>query len=129
DLIKALRENEQARAALQAADATKDRFLAVLSHELRNPLASIANASAVLTTDCTEAAERDQAARIVQRQARAMAVLLDDLMDLSRLRLGRMTLQKRETPLAEIVDAALEATQAAIRAAGHELVMELPPGT
>lgn len=129
DLIKALRENEQARAALQAADATKDRFLAVLSHELRNPLASIANASAVLTTDCTEAAEREQAARIVQRQARAMAVLLDDLMDLSRLRLGRMTLQKRETPLSEIVDAALEATQAAIRTAGHELVMELPPGT
>ena len=129
DLIKALRENEQARAALQAADATKDRFLAVLSHELRNPLASIANASAVLTTDGADAAEREQAAGIVQRQARAMAVLLDDLMDLSRLRLGRMTLQKREAPLAEIVDAALEATQAAIRAAGHELVTELPPGT
>lgn len=126
DLIKALRENEQARAALQAADATKDRFLAVLSHELRNPLASIANASAVLTTEGADAAERDQAAGIVQRQARAMAVLLDDLMDLSRLRLGRMTLQKREAPLAEIVDAALEATHGAMQAAGHELVLELP---
>ncbi|MBF9266086.1 PAS domain S-box protein, partial [Paracidovorax cattleyae] len=126
DLLKALRENEEARAALQAADATKDRFLAVLSHELRNPLASIAGASAVLATEGAEPADRDQAARIVQRQARAMAVLLDDLMDLSRLRLGRMVLQQREVALEEIVEAALEATLGAIRAAGHELVQDLP---
>ncbi|XDF33554.1 PAS domain S-box protein [Paracidovorax avenae] len=126
DLLKALRENEEARAALQAADATKDRFLAVLSHELRNPLASIAGASAVLAAEGADPADRDQAARIVQRQARAMAVLLDDLMDLSRLRLGRMVLQQREVPLVEIVEAALEATLGAIRAAGHELVQDLP---
>ncbi|MDA8455237.1 PAS domain S-box protein [Acidovorax sp. GBBC 3334] len=126
DLLKALRENEEARAALQAADATKDRFLAVLSHELRNPLASIASASAVLTNDSVAVDEREQASRIVERQARAMAVLLDDLMDISRLRLGRMALQKREVPLTEIVEAALEATQGAIHAAGHELVLDLP---
>ncbi|AVS81653.1 histidine kinase [Paracidovorax avenae] len=129
DLLKALRENEEARAALQAADATKDRFLAVLSHELRNPLASIAGASAVLATEGAAPGDRDQAARIVQRQARAMAVLLDDLMDLSRLRLGRMVLQQREVPLDEIVEAALEATLGAIRAAGHDFVQELPADT
>ncbi|WP_375575945.1 PAS domain S-box protein [Paracidovorax oryzae] len=129
DLLKALRENEEARAALQAADATKDRFLAVLSHELRNPLASIAGASAVLATEGAAPGDRDQAARIVQRQARAMAVLLDDLMDLSRLRLGRMVLQQRDVPLDEIVEAALEATLGAIRAAGHEFVQELPADT
>ncbi len=126
DLLTALRENEEARAALQAADATKDRFLAVLSHELRNPLASIAGASAVLATEGAAPADRDQAARIVQRQARAMAVLLDDLMDLSRLRLGRMVLQQRDVLLDEIVEAALEATLGAIQAAGHEFVQDLP---
>ena len=88
DLLRALEENEKARADLQAADSAKDRFLAVLSHELRNPLASIDSAALLLLEPGVPVKDKDAAAQVVKRQAGSMKVLLDDLLDVSRLKLG-----------------------------------------
>ena len=126
ELTRALAENVAARKSVEADSAGKDRFLAVLSHELRNPLASIISASQAFSSVEPDCAERTRAAEIVQRQSYAMKVLLDDLLDMSRLRLGRMVLQRRKATLAGIVDSAIEATRAVIEAESHHLQIRLP---
>ncbi|HXE49757.1 MAG TPA: CheR family methyltransferase, partial [Ramlibacter sp.] len=126
DLLRALEETEAARRELQAADAAKDRFLAVLSHELRNPLASIDSAGALLLTHGVPASDRDAAAQVVKRQAGAMKKLLDDLLDVSRLKLGRLELQREQVMLSDAVQAALESTRPLLEAVRHELEVDLP---
>lgn len=127
ELQQSLEETQQARRALEAADAAKDRFLAVLSHELRNPLASIASASELLLMPKLPDSAREKAAEVVQRQGKAMKVLLDELLDVSRLTLGRLNLAKRPVSIMVVVQQALEATRPLVLAAGHELVVKLPP--
>ena len=126
DLVRALGENERARAELQAADAAKDRFLAVLSHELRNPLASIDSAAALMLTPQAQAADRDAAAKVIKRQAGAMKMLLDDLLDVSRLKLGRLELHRETVLAASVVDAALETIRPMLESMGHKLQVDLP---
>ncbi|MDR6536579.1 PAS domain S-box protein [Variovorax soli] len=126
ELVQSLKDTEDARRALEAADAAKDRFLAILSHELRNPLASIASAAEILDTDDTRHAERARATEVVRRQAAAMGALLDELLDISRLRLGRLEMQKRPTGISGVVESALEATRPIVDAAGHQLSVRLP---
>jgi two-component system CheB/CheR fusion protein len=127
ELVQSLQETQAARRALEEADAAKDRFLAVLSHELRNPLASIASASELLMMTGLPEAAREKAAEVVQRQARAMKVLLDELLDVSRLALGRLSLSRRRVSLALVMQSALETTRPLVQAAAHELVVSLPP--
>ncbi|MDF2465438.1 MAG: sensory box protein [Ramlibacter sp.] len=126
DLLRALDENEKARVELQAADSAKDRFLAVLSHELRNPLASIDSAAALLLEPDLPGRDKDAAAQVVKRQVGSMKVLLDDLLDVSRLKLGRLELHRERVTLARVVEAALESTRPLLEAAGHALKVELP---
>jgi two-component system CheB/CheR fusion protein len=128
ELVQALADNQRARRELEAADAAKDRFLAVLSHELRNPLASIASASELLLVPKLPEAALEKAAHVVQRQARAMKVLLDELLDVSRLTLGRMTLSRRPVSIAAVIQNALETTRPLVQAANHELTLSLPEG-
>jgi PAS domain S-box-containing protein len=111
------------------ADRQKDEFIATLSHELRNPLASIASAARVLESPKVDAAARGWAAQVVQRQSRAMARLLDDLLDVSRLTLGRLTMQRQHVALATIFESALEATRPLIDAANHTLSITMPPAS
>ncbi|MEF7615726.1 PAS domain S-box protein [Aquincola sp. MAHUQ-54] len=118
---------EDSRAALEAADAAKDRFLAVLSHELRNPLASVGVASSLLATGHLTPAERQHAAHVIERQSGAMRTLLDDLLDVSRLRLGRLTLRPRATTARELIESAIETTRPLIDGAQHRLSIALPP--
>jgi two-component system CheB/CheR fusion protein len=126
-LVDALAENERARSQLEAADLAKDRFLAVLSHELRNPLASIAGASDALATEAKIAPpDRERAHAILRHQIDAMRSLLDDLLDVSRLRFGRLALSKRPCDLASIVDGALEAARPMIEKRRHALEVTLP---
>ncbi|WP_332813117.1 PAS domain S-box protein [Ramlibacter sp.] len=127
ELRQALQETEQARRALEASDANKDRFLAVLSHELRNPLASIASASELLLMARLPESARQKAAEVVQRQARAMKALLDELLDVSRLTLGRLSMTRHPVAVAVVIQSALEATRPLVQAASHELVVHLPP--
>lgn len=126
ELLRALAENETARQELQAADTAKDRFLAVLSHELRNPLASIDSAAALLLTPGLPGNDRQSAAEVVKRQAGAMKTLLDDLLDVSRLKLGRLQLHRQAVSLADVVAAALEAIRPLLDAAGHSVKLDLP---
>jgi two-component system CheB/CheR fusion protein len=126
DLVGALADNEKARAELQAADAAKDRFLAVLSHELRNPLASIDAAAALMFTAQLPSPDREAAAKVVRRQAGAMKMLLDDLLDVSRLKLGRLELHRDKVQLAAVVDAALESVRPELETMGHRLDLDLP---
>jgi two-component system, chemotaxis family, CheB/CheR fusion protein len=125
-LMTALGENERARAELQAADGAKDRFLAVLSHELRNPLASIGGAAEVMLSPGARESDLREAAHIVQRQSQGMKAMLEDLLDVSRLRFGRLGLRHERVLLSQIVASALEVTRPLLAGAGHSLEMDLP---
>ncbi|WP_093011606.1 ATP-binding protein [Variovorax sp. OV700] len=133
---EALRESEErlrlmlesavaARKALEAADAAKDRFLAVLSHELRNPLASISGAAELLAPEALSTPQQARAARVVRRQASAMKVLLGDLLDVSSLRRGRLELRRERVAAQGIVDAALEATGPLVELGRHRLELDI----
>ncbi|MEZ2298489.1 CheR family methyltransferase [Variovorax sp. RCC_210] len=127
ELLDALRANESARKALVAADAAKDRFLAVLSHELRNPLASISGAAELLAPESLPAQDQARAARVIRRQSTAMKVLLGDLLDVSSLRRGRLVLRRDRVSAQNIADAAVEATRPLIERAGHVLRVHVAP--
>ena len=126
DLLLALQKNQLARTELEAADRAKDRFLAILSHELRNPLASVSSAAAVMAGDQTAPADCLLAANIVIRQSRTMKILLDDLLDVSRLAAGRLELRFQNVAISTVVEAALETMRPLIRASQHELAIALP---
>ncbi|KQW54339.1 CheR family methyltransferase [Variovorax sp. Root411] len=125
ELLDALRANESARKALEAADVAKDRFLAVLSHELRNPLASISGAAELLAPDAIAAPDQARASRVIQRQAAAMKVLLGDLLDVSSLRRGRLVLRRERVSAQDIADAAVEATLPLVEHGGHSLELRI----
>ena len=120
---------EESQAALQATDRQKDQFLAMLAHELRNPLAPIATAAHLLKLGSDDAALVRQAADIIDRQARHMRDLVEDLIDVSRVTRGLVTLQTGETRLIEVVDAAVEQVAPLANAKRHTLkVSDLAPG-
>ncbi|RST48579.1 PAS domain S-box protein [Variovorax sp. DXTD-1] len=125
ELLDALRAHEAARQALEAADAAKDRFLAVLSHELRNPLASISGAAELLAPEQLPTQEQARAAHVVRRQAAAMKVLLGDLLDVSSLRRGRLVLRRERVTAQGIVDAALEVTRPLMEQGRHKLELDV----
>ena len=95
DFIESLRATEQ----LRDADRRKDEFIATLSHELRNPLAAIDSSAMLLETPQLDSAKREWALQVVRRQCRTMKILLDDLLDVTRLTLGRVTLKKQTLTL------------------------------
>jgi PAS domain S-box-containing protein len=115
------------RQALTNADRQKDEFIATLSHELRNPLASLSSAAQLLQSPDLDAASRQWAAQVIQRQSKSMGILLDDLLDISRLTLGRLTLRKQHVALATILESALEATRPLMDAANHTFSLNMPP--
>ena len=125
ELLEVLRANEAARRALETADAAKDRFLAVLSHELRNPLASISASSEVLSPESLATPDQSRAARVIRRQAMAMKAMLNDLLDVSTLRQGRLALKPERTSAQAVVEAALEAVRPLIEHGRHVLALDV----
>ena len=119
-------EHEAARAAAEAESRAKNEFLAMLAHELRNPLMAIRTTMQTIRGQ----AERDpivqRARQIVERQVRHLARLLDDLLDVSRLMRGKIELHKETVTLQMIVAAALETTRGFIDARRHGESMSLP---
>jgi signal transduction histidine kinase len=113
----------RARERLQEAARRKDEFLAMLSHELRNPLAPIRNAVTLLVEDNDPGVQR-RAREILDRQVSHMTRLVDDLLDIARISRGKVDLQQRPVPLREVVAAALEASRPLIEAGGHRLAVE-----
>jgi PAS domain S-box-containing protein len=121
-----IRRLKQTEEALREADRRKDEFLATLAHELRNPLAPIGHAVRILEVADSDERQREWAREIIARQSRRMALLLDDLLDVSRITSGRLHLRKDRVALDTLVATAIETVRPLIEAKGHELRVELP---
>jgi signal transduction histidine kinase/ActR/RegA family two-component response regulator len=107
--------------ALLEADRMKDEFLAMLAHELRNPLAPILNAMQVLRDDHSPDPVVQQAKGIVERQARQMSRLIDDLLDVSRITSGKIELRKELVEVGVIIERAIETTRPIIESRRHTI--------
>jgi len=113
--------------ALRAADRQKDDFLAMLGHELRNPLSAIASASQVLRRARHRPDLADSASDVIDRQVRHMARLIDDLLDVSRVTRGVIEIVRKPVDLAAAVNAVVDAWRAAGRFAEHDVVVSTEP--
>jgi PAS domain S-box-containing protein len=127
-----LHEAEEARAAvkdrehrLKTEAQLKDEFLATLAHELRNPLAPLRNVAAILRLEALSQ-NAQQATNVMDRQVDQLVRLIDDLMDVSRITRGHLTLQRERVDIKTIVDTAVEVAQPHLTAAGVSLSIELP---
>jgi PAS domain S-box-containing protein len=124
--VQLFTREQTARAEAEAASRAKDQFLALLAHELRNPLAPIVNAAALLRRPGARPAAVEQSAAIVERQAGNLARLLDDLLDVSRITRGRIELRLQTVSLAEAVTSALEATRPLVDERRQTVSVTLP---
>ena len=127
-LILATIEAQELREAAQTAGRRQDEFLAMLAHELRNPLGPIRNAVEILARLDGQAVPRS-VLDIIRRQVQQMVRLLDDLLDVSRVTQGKVTLQRRPTDIAEFIHQAVEATSVIVKDRGQQLTLDLPAVT
>lgn len=119
----------QLSSELQAADTRKDRFLATLAHELRNPLAPVRNAAAILAASKDESPRVAWASDMIQRQVGHMASLLDDLLDVARITQGKLQLHPQRVELTSVVKTAVEAASPLIERKGHRFETRLTAET
>ncbi|HVG06363.1 MAG TPA: ATP-binding protein [Thermoanaerobaculia bacterium] len=121
-------EDELRRRAedLAGADRRKDQFLAMLAHELRNPLAPIRNAVELMRQVETIDPAFQPSREMVERQVKHLARLVDDLLDVSRITQGSIRLRKEVVELGTVVERAIEATRPLIDSRAHDLKIQLP---
>ena len=126
-------EAEEARAAVKDREQRlhyeaqlKDEFLATLAHELRNPLAPLRNVAEILRLEQLTATAR-QATGVMERQISQLVRLIDDLMDVSRITRGQLTLRRDRVDLRSIIESAVETAQPQMTAAQVKLIVDLPP--
>src|SRR5262249_30750582 len=113
---------------LRETDRLKDEFLAMLAHELRNPLAPVRNALDIMKQPGANEAMREQVRDMAERQGQHMAPLLDDLLDVGRIHPGRIELRKEVVDVAAVISRTVEAVRPLIEARRHELTVSLPAG-
>jgi signal transduction histidine kinase len=118
-----LRDREE---ALRETDRRKDEFLAMLAHEIRNPLAPIRTAVQLLRLEGLPEAQRTNARDVIERQVEHLVRLIDDLLDVARITRGTITLRRARVDLAEVVARAVETSRPLIDARRHELRIVLP---
>jgi len=118
---------ESTMAALREADRKKDEFLATLAHELRNPLAPVMHAVKLMESASADEHQRQWGREVIARQVQRMALLLDDLLDVSRITRGRLELRKDYVDLLTLVSSAVETARPLIDAKNHSLTVNLPP--
>ncbi len=123
-----LKETRQYAAALEDANRRKDEFLAMLAHELRNPLAPVRNAVEILKLGKTGDPVIEQAREIIGRQVAHMARLVDDLLDVARIARGKVQLRTERADLAAVVRQTAEDYRPTLAGLGVELVVEVPAG-
>jgi len=119
---------ERAEAALRETDQRKDEFLATLAHELRNPLAPIRQATLISMSAGASEEQKRWSHEVITRQVRNMSLLLDDLLDISRITRGTLELRTVMADLSAVVDAAIETSRPVIDSKHHTLQVSLPPG-
>ncbi|MFO1433083.1 MAG: ATP-binding protein [Candidatus Competibacteraceae bacterium] len=126
-LQQEIEQRRQVEHELREAGRHKDEFLAMLAHELRNPLAPILNAAAILKRKGGQDEERLRwAIGLIDSQVRHMGRLLDDLLDVSRLQRSKITLQPVRLDIATIVAEAVETSRSLIEGRRHRLTLDLP---
>jgi PAS domain S-box-containing protein len=119
-------EQKRSEEALRTTDRRKDTFLAVLAHELRNPLAPMRNSLELLKRSDANPVINERARGTMERQLSHMVRLVDDLLDLSRINSDKLQLQKQPVVLSEVVSQAVETVRPLIAESGHELSIQLP---
>jgi PAS domain S-box-containing protein len=125
-LVWDITESRAAHEALREASRQKDEFLATLAHELRNPLAPIRNAAHALGQPTLSANNLAWCRDVITRQVSHMALLLDDLLDMSRITTGRIELKIDRVPLETVIHSAVEAASPLIQRKKHTLSIDLP---
>jgi signal transduction histidine kinase/ActR/RegA family two-component response regulator len=118
DNARLYEKEQQARQDAEAANRTKDEFLATLSHELRTPLNAILGWARMLEAGAVTEDARDKAIGVIVRNAKVQSQLVEDLLDVSRIVSGKLTLERRPMPLAPVVEAAIDTIGPAAAAKG-----------
>ena len=126
DRVRAYQELERSSEELREADRRKDEFLATLAHELRNPLAPIRNGLQLLGLAAPGSEAAVQALAMMERQTKHLVRLVDDLLEVSRIRTGKLELRREPVELAAVLASAIETSRPLIDAAGHALRVALP---
>src|SRR4051812_18665475 len=121
-----LATRERAEASLRDSDRRKDEFLATLAHELRNPLAPIRQAVTISQNPAATEAQKNWSHEVITRQVQHMSLLLDDLLDISRITRGTLELRRKRTQLANVIESAIETARPAIDVKRHALGVHLP---
>jgi len=116
-------ENARLYDDARESDRQKDEFLAVLAHELRNPLAPIRTALQLIRLAPEDRSRRDRACDVMDRQIHQMVRLVDDLLDVSRITRGKIELRREAQELSAIIQRAVETSRPMIEAGGHELTV------
>ena len=124
-----LQSERAARVEAERLSRMKDEFLAMLAHELRNPLAPISSSAALLGMQFRDEPRVRQASTIIGRQVKHMSRLIDDLLDVSRVTRGLVTLQVDEVDLCEVVRGALDQARPLIDEKSHRVEVDLPQGS
>ena len=114
--------------ALHAADHAKDEFLAMLAHELRNPLGAISNAAVLIGMQTKEQKSLQMPVEILNRQVKHTARLVDDLLDVSRITRGQFELRKELVDVADVLSRAVETSRPQMELRRHSLTVDLPEG-
>jgi PAS domain S-box-containing protein len=122
-------ERKQAEEGLRDSNRRKDEFLAMLAHELRNPLAPISAAAEILQMKALDEKVTQKTSQIISRQVRHMTALVDDLLDLSRVTRGLVSLSKSPLDLKSVVYTAVEQVRPFVEAQRHQLLFDLAADT
>jgi PAS domain S-box-containing protein len=120
-------ENANLLAEMKEADRRKSEFLAMLAHELRNPLAPLRNGLHIMRLAGEDSQAAAQVRGMMERQLGQMVRLIDDLLDLSRITHGKIELHREQIDLATVIQDAIDTSRPLITAARHELIVNLPP--
>lgn len=121
-----LEESQAARQELEAAARRKDEFLAMLAHELRNPLAAIVTSLDVIRSYVPDDPRLSRIGEAAERQSRQMSRLLDDLLDVSRVTRGKIALRRETVTVQELVEQAVQSAYALVDERRHELKVDVP---
>jgi len=126
-VMRDVTDRKKAEVELAESNQRKDEFLAMLAHELRNPLAPILNALHLLRREKRVSPSQEEATNMIDRQVRQIIRLVDDLLDISRISRGKIHLRKERVELSKIVNQAVETAKPLIDARKHEITVSLPP--
>jgi signal transduction histidine kinase len=122
----ALAATRDSEASLRASDRRKDEFIAMLSHELRNPLAPLQNGIQILRMQREQGVDAGRTHDMMERQLAHLVRLVDDLLEMSRINQGTLELRRERVTLAGVVNAAVETSEPLIRESGHHLEVLVP---